>query len=267
MLLMDHSSSMTGTKWDEARNAVYSILTTFADTSLEFGLDTLPDPSGANCSVTAPVAVDCGSDTATTISDSLAGMACYVSTPLQAELIQLADTTYAPGCSEEGYNRYVILIGDGEDSCSGNISGITAATVALVDLGIRVIAIGFDLADMMSADQLNAIAANGGTTFTTYLNVTDEASLVTALDTIGTSIISCVFNIDSPDVSANPDLVNFYFDDEELYMDADCSSGSGWRWANDDHTQVEFCPDSCQQIKDHEVSVIKAMFGCATVIE
>jgi hypothetical protein len=61
--------------------------------------------------------------------------------------------------------------------------------------------------------------------------------------------------------------VNFYFDGVLIPMDADCSSGSGWRWANDDHTQVEFCPDSCQQIKDAEVEMITATFGCDTVIE
>ena len=85
--------------------------------------------------------------------------------------------------------------------------------------------------------------------------------------TIGTTIVSCIFNIDDPDVTADPDLVNFYFDDLLIPMDDDCSSGSGWRWANDEHTQVEFCPDSCDQIKNNEVDMITAKFGCATVIE
>jgi hypothetical protein len=139
------------------------------------------------------------------------------------------------------------------------------ATTTLVSLGIKVIVIGFNV-DMSTA-QLDAIAANGGTTFTTHLDASDGPTLEAALNTIGTSIISCVFNIGSPDATANPDLVNFYFDDTLIPMDDDCSSGSGWRWANADHTQVEFCPDSCQQLKDDLVTEIRATFGCNTVIE
>jgi hypothetical protein len=265
LLLMDHSSSMAGENWDVARAAVYEILDTYADSTLQFGLDTLPDPSGASCAVSEPIAVDCGPDTAIEISDTLGGMGTFYSTPLNAALNSYLDTDYAPGCSDPGYNRYIVLIADGEDSCGGSLSGIVTATTALVDMGIKVIVIGFNV--NMSSEQLNAIASNGGTTFTTYLNANDLSSLVAALNTIGTSIISCVFTIDAPDASANPDLVNFYFDGTALYMDDDCSSGSGWRWANDEHTQVEFCPDSCQQIKDGDVAVITATFGCNTIIE
>jgi len=265
LLLMDHSSSMAGGNWDIARNAVYILLETFDGSTLQFGLDTLPDPSGAACAVSEPIAVDCGPDTTTDISDSLAGMSTFYSTPLWAALNSYTSPTYAPGCAEDGYNHYIILIADGEDSCGGTTDQITNTTIALVGLGINVIVIGFNV--NVSSEQLNNIAANGGTTFTTYLNANDESSLVAALNTIGTSLVSCVFSIDTPDASANPDLVNFYFDGELIYMDADCSSGSGWRWANDDHTQVEFCPDTCQQIKDDEVEMITATFGCDTVIE
>jgi hypothetical protein len=266
LLLMDHSSSMAGGNWDIARSAVNTLLATFADTSLQFGLDTLPDPSGAACAVSEPIPVDCGPGTETAIGDALAGMATFYSTPLYSALNSYLVPSYAPGCAEDGYNHYIILIADGEDSCSSPTPAqIIEATTALVGIGIKIIVVGFNV--NMSSEQLNNIAANGGTTFTTYLNASDEPTLVDALNSIGTAIVDCVFTIDEPDATANPDLVNFYFDGVPIPMDADCSSGSGWRWANDDHTQVEFCPDTCDQITNGEVDMITATFGCDTVIE
>ena len=266
LILQDHSSSMAGGNWDIARNAIYSLLTTFADTSLEFGLDTFPDATVSGCFVDAPVVIDCGPDTETDIAAALAGMTTVSMTPLYDALNNFVDPDYAPGCTSTEYNKYILLVADGEDSCSAPpVTDFVNLTSLLVELDIKVIVVGFNV--VWVADTLNAIAANGGTTFTTYLNASDEPTLTAALNTIGTSIIDCVFTIETPDASANPELVNFYFDDEPLYMDDDCSSGSGWRWANDDHTQVEFCPDSCQQIKDDLVDVITATFGCDTIIE
>ncbi|MCK9463403.1 MAG: VWA domain-containing protein [Proteobacteria bacterium] len=265
MLLMDHSSSMAGGNWDIARNAVYDLLTTFAPTSLEFGLDTFPDPTTNGCYVAAPVVVDCGPETEGDIQSSLEGIGTVSMTPLRDALNNFIDPDYAPGCCSTEYNKYIILLADGEDSCGGLVSDLIDVTTTLVSLGIRVIVIGFNV--NMSVEQLNAIASNGGTTFTTYLNANDADSLTAAFNTIGTSIISCVFTIGEPDASANPNLVNFYFDDALVYMDEDCSSGSGWRWANDDHTQVEFCPDSCDLLGSGAVDEITATFGCDTIIE
>jgi hypothetical protein len=266
LILQDHSSSMAGGNWDIARNAIYSLLTTFEDTSLEFGLDTFPDPTVSGCYVDAPVVIDCGPDTETAIADALEGMTTVSMTPLYDALNNFTDPDYAPGCTATPYNKYILLIADGEDSCSSpSVSDFVSLTSLLVELDIKVIVVGFNV--VYVAETLNAIAANGGTTFTTYLNASDEPTLTAALATIGTSIIDCVFTIDEPDASANPDLVNFYFDGELLYMDEDCSSGSGWRWVNDEHTQVEFCADSCQEIKDDLVDTITATFGCETIIE
>jgi hypothetical protein len=182
-------------------------------------------------------------------------------------MYNFVDPDYAPGCTAVPNDKYILLIADGEEYCQTalQISDFVSLTSLLVELGVKVIVVGFDV--VVDSAQLNAIAANGGTEFTTYLNASDEPTLDAALMTIGSSIVSCIFNIDEPDASANPNLVNFYFDDVLIPMDADCSSGSGWRWANDDHTQVEFCPDSCDLIANGDVAEITATFGCDTVIE
>ena len=266
LILQDHSSSMAGGNWDIARNAIYSLLSTFADSSLEFGLVTLPDPTISGCYVDAPVVVDCGPDNETTISDALAGMTTVSMTPLYDALHNFVDPDYAPGCTGTTYPQYILLVADGEDSCSSMmVSDFVSLTSLLVEMGIKVIVIGFNA--VWDSEQLNAIAANGGTAFTTYLIAENEPELVEALNTIGSAIIDCTWTIEDPVATADPDLVNFYFDDVLIPMDEDCSSGSGWRWANDEHTQVEFCPDSCDQIKNNEVDMITAKFGCDTVIE
>jgi hypothetical protein len=273
LILMDHSSSMAGGNWEIARDAVAGLLAAFADTSLQFGLDTVPEPGGANCAVSESIPVDCGPGTEAEIGATLAGMSTYVSTPLYCGLRAFADPGYAPGCTAGEYDKYILLIADGEDSCGKTCVGGGGATTSdfaevtelLVGLGIKVIVVGFNV--VMSSEQLNAIAANGGTEFTTYLDAGDGASLDAALDTIATSIDGCVFTIGSSAASAEPELVNFYFDGEVLPMDADCSSGAGWRWASSENTQVELCPDSCAALASGAVDELTGTFGCETIVD
>jgi len=266
MILIDHSATMSGSKWDVARNAIYNLMETFAVTSLEFGLDVLPDASSYDCEVSAPVVIDSGPDTETDISDVLAAMITTSSTPIYDAMSTFIDPDYAPGLAANLYDKYLVLVTDGMDSCSSAVIGdFVSLTSLLVGMGIKVIVIGFAI-DSDPA-QLDAIAANGGTDFTTYIEASDETSLNAAFTAIGSSIVNCVFEIDAPDASADPDLVNFYFDEDLIPMDDDCSSGSGWRWLDADHTQVEFCPDTCALLSSGEVEEIRATFGCATVIE
>jgi hypothetical protein len=215
--------------------------------------------------VSAPVVIDCGPGTEDDITSALTGMTTVSTTPLYDALDMFVDPDYAPGCTATEYDQYILLVADGEDSCSSPlVSEFVNLTSLLVEMGVKVIVVGFNV--VWVAETLNAIAANGGTEFTTYLNASDEAELNEALATIGATIVSCVYTIEEPDASANPELVNFYFDGELIPMDDDCSSGTGWRWANEEHTQVEFCPDSCALIADGDVDMITATFGCDTVI-
>ena len=266
MILIDHSASMSGSKWDIARNAIYNLMDTFAVTSLEFGLDVLPDATDYSCQVAAPVVIDSGPDTETDISDALAAMVTTSTTPIYDAMNAFIDPDYAPGLAANMYDKYLVLVTDGMDSCTSlGTSDFINLTSLLVSMGIKVIVVGFTI-DVDPA-QLNAIAANGGTDFTTYLDAADETSLNAAFTAIGSSIINCVFNIDAPSASANPDQVNFYFDEDLIPMDDDCSSGSGWHWLDEEHTQVEFCPDTCDLLASGDVEEIRATFGYDTIIE
>ena len=83
---------------------------------------------------------------------------------------------------------------------------------------------------------------------------------------IATAIISCIFEIDEPEASADPDNVNFYFDDEVVPYDEDCAEGIGWTWVDPpDNTMVEFCDEACAELQGGFVDTVSAKFGCPTV--
>jgi hypothetical protein len=88
--------------------------------------------------------------------------------------------------------------------------------------------------------------------------------MVEAFDSISSSIVSCIYDVREPSATADPGLVNFYFDGEVVGYDPACTDG--WRWTDDTHLQVEFCGAACEQLEDGEVELIQARFGCATIL-
>ena len=275
MLLQDRSSSMSGTNWTQAKNAIQSLLDTFDDDGIEFGLDYFPDPASTSCTTSSPVVLDSAPGQQEEIMDALNAISPIYSTPLYCAIDNFNEPDYAPVFTNNELEHYLIVVADGEDSCSMGCDGepegyvtpdaLAEITQQLVWNGTKVIVIGF-LAPWDTA-QLQAIAQNGGTEFTDYLIASDEASLEDALNSIATFVYSCVFDVDEPDASANPDKVNFYFDGEVLYYVEDCDAGDGWTWANEEHTQVEFCGEACDLLMNGEVDSITATFGCDTVVE
>jgi hypothetical protein len=264
MIVLDHSSSMgNSNNWDIARNAVYDLLAAFSSESIWFGLDTLPDPSTGDCSVADPVVVDCAPDTSSAISAALSSMGTLVSTPLYEELGAIADPSYAPQCTSGDGDRYVILIADGEDSCTyPTTDQLAERTAALVDEGVRVIVVGFDVNEASS--QLDAIASNGGTEYSSYLNASDETTLNAALDDIADTIDDCSLTLTSPSALASPGFVNLYLDGDLIPLDDDCSSGYGWHWTDVEAGELEMCEDTCSLLEAGDFDALTATFGCQT---
>lgn len=172
---------------------------------------------------------------------------------------------------------YLIVVSDGDDTCDAEgdppdagpvITGLAEVTAHLRDTyGIRSIAIGFGDTSGSMADELNAIAENGGSPFDQFFSITEDGALQTAIDAISSGIATCVYDVGEPDATADPTLVNFYFDDEIVGYDPDCTDG--WRWTAEstrDNPQVEFCGSACEQLGNGEVTQIDARFGCATIL-
>jgi hypothetical protein len=180
--------------------------------------------------------------------------------------------TEAPEIYASDSANYLVVVSDGEDTgCySGDpVSALGTHARNILDRhGIRSIAIGFGSTSGEMAAELNAIASNGGSPFTTFLHADDGPALAAALERIASSVITCRYVLDDPGPTADPELVNFYLDGEVVPMSPTCTetSGTGWHWYDAEHTTVEFCGSTCTAIKDGTIGTITATFGCATIL-
>jgi hypothetical protein len=287
MIFEDMSYSMADpdvadpTNWSQAKPALTTMLDNWTGEQIEFGFDIFPDDSAGplqGCHVEAPVVFDCAPGNEAVIIDYLDdNTPGGAATPMHCGMANFLDPAYAPSFTDPQADSYLLVVSDGVDNCGEGCCAqifnpechasedeFADLTEQLVDAGMGVFVIGFG--DGVDEGQLNAIASHGGTSFTSFFDANDEASLQDALETIAASVVSCVYNIDEPDASADPDNVNFYFDGEVVPYDEDCEEGIGWTWVDEEHTQVEFCEEACLQLQNDEVETISAKFGCPTVV-
>jgi hypothetical protein len=278
MILQDFSSSMANSdKWNDARDALLTVLADPAFASIEFGFDLFPD---SEFCVVDTLQLPCGPGTVTEILEALPALEPAPSdsgTPLYCALENFLDPAYAAGLLDTGDTTYILLVSDGEPSCStheceGAYTEVTPEMVGevsadLAAVGVLTYVIGFGyLGDPLF---LEAIADNGGTG-ADVIDVDDYAAFETALGTVVGSVVSCTYDIGEPDPSADPDDVNFYFETDSgetvVPYDAECAAGSGWMWANEEHTQITFCEAACDELRSGEVDSVTVEWGCPTVV-
>ncbi len=130
-------------------------------------------------------------------------------------------------------------------------------------MNIKTIVIGFG-ADAYP-EQLDAIAAQGGTEFTSYIDASNEAALDAAMQsTTGTIAIGCSFDIGEQDTDeVDLDLVNLRFDGEPIPRDDDCAAGQGWKWRDSSRTTIELCDEACNTLKSGSVSAVTGEIACS----
>jgi hypothetical protein len=287
MILLDNSGSMkskTGlfdpTKWEQAKTAIIGLLQGFQGSgSFEFGFDVFPDfqCQGFCCDVSHPVVADCAPDAEGELI-SFVGAAPEplgeFDTPLCDGMDRFNDPSYAPAFTGGDGPRYLVVVSDGKEECNGGgystmcggAPGYPGAVQIVQELlagGVRTFVIGFGSG--VDPAQLNVIAGNGGTDFGQYFVASGQEQLQAAFETIATAAVSCEFALDEPEASADPDNVNFYFDEEVVPHDEGCQQGSGWDWLDAEHTQVVFCEAACAELQSGGVEVVSAKFGCPTV--
>jgi hypothetical protein len=281
MILQDKSSSMTEgspSKWDQAVGALTTTLNTYAGPLIEFGFDIFPN--SGNCNVSDPVIHDCLAGQESQIVTWLnTHDADGASTPLYCGMAAFLDAAYAPLFTAVDASSYLLVVSDGADlcgegccvpinpfngKCNATTSEFSQLTKDLLAKGVRSIVIGFG-ADA-SPDQLNAIASNGGTSFTSYLDAQNQQDLEDALESVAQSVVSCTYAI-NPQDPFDPNVINFYFDGALVPYDDDCVPGNGWRWTDSTHTSIEFCPGACSQLQGGTVDTVNAKYGCPTEVE
>ncbi len=276
MILQDVSGSMTEgtpTKWQQAKQALIGMFNNF-NLNLEFGFDKFPN--NALCGVGQPVVSDCAQDNAANIVGAINNISPVGGTPLYVAMKRFTDQSYAPNFLSPDATSYLLVVSDGTDTCgiNGNpyaAQGATAQQLAsitselLTNHEIQTFVIGFGA----GADpaQLNAIATAGGTSMTNYIDAQNQQQLEQALNTIGSSAVSCVYDIgEQDDNDVDMDEVNFYFDDNVVGYDEACDKETGWTWANDEKSRVEFCQAACDELQSGDVEKIEATFGCKQAV-
>ncbi len=289
MLLEDVSASMVQdenlaeipppNKWSFARDAITALVTANED-EINFGLDIFSNAPFDDdvCSVRNGVLVDTAPANSEQIIAAMDQISPKGKTPLYLAMNRFNDDAHAPLFMSEAGRQFLVIVSDGKDTCdpdgpdeTGREDGASAfqledLTVALrEDSGISTIVIGFGSG--IDAKQLNAIAAQGGTDFTSYLVAQDAASLQAAFDEIAWAVIGCEYDLGEYDPQGvDLDKVNFLFDDKKVEQDKGCKVDKiGWTWANDDKTAISFCTDACNMLKNHEVDDISAVIGCPDI--
>jgi Mg-chelatase subunit ChlD len=273
MLLEDKSSSMdNNNKWTLAVAAIDEMVTAY-ESDIEFGLDLFPagGTSAPRCEVGDSVRLDVTMNNASSINSTLANTNLNTSTPLLSAMLNFADDSYAPTFLDGSGGSYLVIVSDGGDSCGENGDflggGASAAELGnaatqLRERGIRTIVIGFG--EGAEPNQLNAIAAAGGTVFDTYLQADDGEELKEALSQIAEKVVvSCEFQVgafENPDV--NYDWVMVTFDGVQIPRNDGCRTGEGWTWMNETHSTIEFCDDSCAMLESGNVGGIKVELAC-----
>ena len=300
MLLLDRSSSMSSkepSRWSQAVNSLTTLLSSWSNPYVSFGLDYFPDGSDlrkadgkiAECGVKAPVQIDCAPSNELAIINHLVATLPPPSqgymTPMWCALNNFKNPAYAPGCNVGETEPYVVLISDGSDTCGMDChcmdtpdtcgdsnygaSDLELSTIAtaLCANGVKTFVISFG--GGAEYKKLNAITQSGCTELTRYLDAADGDALLAAFDTILDVAVPCEFEIAEPEVATDPNKVNFYFDETiqpNIGESGDCDSQNGWQWLDSSHTKMKFCGQACKDIKSGTVSEVKAKFGCKTVI-
>ena len=291
MLLEDVSASMVQdenlaqippgepSKWSFAKAAITALVSLKGD-EINFGLDIFSNAPFENdpCSVRSEVLVDSEPDNADPIISALDEFYPKGKTPLYLAMERYLDASHAPLFMSEDGRPFLVIVSDGKDTCdpdgpdeTGREDG--ASVFQLGDLseslrdemGISTIVIGFG--DGVDPDQLNAVAKQGGTEFTSYLVAQDADELETAFNEIAWSVIGCEYSLGEYDPQTiDLEKVNFLFDGKKVEQDAGCKTEQvGWTWANDEKSAVEFCTAACNMLKNHEVNDISAVIGCPDI--
>lgn len=171
-----------------------------------------------------------------------------------------------------GKKTAVVLVTDGEpNGCNSTVqSSATAAGGGLPDIRTYVIGVGDQL------DNLNTIAAGGGTTKAVFISTTSPQQITTdfvnALGEIRKQALSCDYALPAPPSGEQLDTgrVNVQWTPnggaaQTLDYSADCAGGKGWRYDNPSNpTRILICDASCTDVLGNAQGKIDIVFGCKT---
>jgi hypothetical protein len=232
LIVLDRSGSMapqgndTGTdRWTGSRDAVVEVTGQFDD-SINFGLMTFPanNGGGGGRDDQLNVATQCGAGTINVdiepnagddIRNALQPMRPAGFTPTAATLEAALAIIGSPEVADQSITspKYVLLVTDGDPNCSADFGGVgggggggrgaavdprarmetIAAIEKLTDAGVQTFVVGFQTGQSSFADQLDKMAAAGGTGDTKHHSVESGADLTQVFAELAGRAQSCSF--------------------------------------------------------------------------
>jgi len=219
-------------RWRGSRDAVVQVTGEFDD-SVNFGLMTFPtfNPSGGGgrddddldvavqC-VAGSVNVEVGPNAADAINGVLQPMRASGYTPTAATLEAALEVIGPPLSADQGLTspKYVLLVTDGDPNCSADFMGggggggggggqmvdmrarteTIAAIQKLTKAGVRTYVVGFQTGRTNFAEQLNMMAAAGGTGETMHHSVENGNDLANVFAELAGRAKACSFQLAAP---------------------------------------------------------------------
>ncbi|MBI1948443.1 MAG: VWA domain-containing protein [Deltaproteobacteria bacterium] len=263
MITIDRSGSMNddlgpdGSKWDVARDAVDTVVTTYQG-QIRFGLNPYPGTNqscseGQDCG-TGYVAIDVGPGNEGAISTFLDGAdTCRFGTPTAENLQILVGHA---SLQDAARGNYVLLITDGQSTCGDPIPVVAQLFAQTPSVATFVIGFG----DGVDPDELTAMANAGGRPRAggqAYYQADDAASLQAALADILGSVLSCDYVVAG--AGDDPDALTIYFNGQPVPRDP--SGQTGWDYFPQGE-RLRFAGNACIALQSGVVTDLTIVFGC-----
>ncbi len=260
MLVLDKSGSMdfnywqfmgqNMNRWDSLYLTVQSVVTQFDDQA-DFGAELFPKrySFSGECQADYPVTVPVAPMNAQTVLSSIPQLGESVAgqTPMGMG-IQIAKA-HLESIAQPNKPQAMILVADGGVSTSCGSPNSSAEIVNMVSQmaanGVPTYAVGIDADTQSLQDQLNAIAAAGGTG--QFYNAQDGNALLMMMEGIVEGVLSCSLQLEmEPDF---PGFTKVNVGGMEWPQVNDCNTEDGWIWSVE-YTEITLCGAACQALKD-----------------
>jgi hypothetical protein len=271
LIVLDRSGSMNPDnnddntdRWGGSRTALIEVTEMFDD-QVRFGLMTFPGvaPGGGDddddneCApgnLDVPIAINAGP----TIATTLQGMDADGRTPTAAALqAALPIVSVKAGPDEVAPAKYVLLVTDGDPNCSGGGRGggggggrddaarmqTVQAIEALTMAGVKTFVVGYQTAGTDFAQQLDTMAAAGGTGATAHISVDSGAGLRDTISQLTSKLVSCAYQLKAAVADPSKVLVTVSGRPRNLNSEQD-----GWRLESDRRT-VTLLGSACQDVQ------------------
>ncbi|HKU41430.1 MAG TPA: hypothetical protein VJR89_24905, partial [Polyangiales bacterium] len=265
------------TFWENVQHAVGTALVAPVNDDVSFGMQFFPSKNAEalSCNVATQADIPPAPSQQITIMKQMLEKLPFGLSPVVAVMESVAA---APGkLADPGVIGAVVLLSDGGDNCSGDrqaqiVTRLGAATKKLADAGVKTYAIRYGSKEGETpeqAEQLNAVATNGGTGASgsvAYMDAKTAEQLSSALAAISDKLATCSFKLGAVQAQVDKSRTSLYLNGEQIGFDAKAAKQEGWNWVDAERTTVELYGEACTTFKTSRRSRVVVEFGCEPMI-